>query len=113
MQVTYEEMNLARENYATARQEFSLQYLRFLTTVLEKAGVLDKLVKIKGKDLTGQFKVADTNASRQPWEIRFYPLTKNGEISLRSKYLNGFYSWKEDTLVEQLKNICEMVGDLP
>lgn len=113
MQVTFEEMNQARDKYRVARQEFSLQYLRYLTTVLENAEVLDKLVKIKGKDLTGQFKVADTNSSSQPWEIKFYPLTKNGEISLRSKYLNGFYSWKEDTLVEQLKNIAEVVGDLP
>jgi hypothetical protein len=34
-------------------------------------------------------------------------------VSMKSKLLLNFYSWKEDTLVHQLKEICEVVGDLP
>ena len=113
MPVTYEEMNQARDVFRGARQEFSLKYHDFLTTVLKEAGVHKKLVKIKDKDLIGTFMVDTDHYDRAPWSIKFYPLTKSGEISLRSKYLNNFYSWKEDSFVEQLKNIAEVVGDLP
>lgn len=111
MPVTYKEMNQARDEFSTARQEFNRKYYDFLKTALEEAGFLNKLVRIKDKDLTGQFKISDSPSSRQPWEIKFYPLTKSGEVSMKSKYLNNFNSWKENELVEQMLKIAEVVGE--
>lgn len=113
MTVTYEEMNQARDDFQKARHRFSIKYHDFLTTVLQEAGVYNKLVKIKDIDLIGQFKIDSDICDRVPWSIKFYPLTKSGKISMKSKYLHNFYSWKEDSFVEQLKNIAEVVGDLP
>lgn len=111
--VTYEEMSKAREEYNEARSAFKQKYFEFLTSVLREAGVFHKLVKIKGRDLVGQFQVSEDPYDRTPWSIKFYPLTKNGEISLRSKYIN-FYSWNENILVENLKKVVEeVVGDVP
>lgn len=114
MSVTYEEMNQARDTFVTARQEFSIKYYDFLTTVLKEAGVCDKLVKIKGeRDLIGQFKISSDPYDRRPWEIKFYPITLSGKVSLKSKYLLDFRSWNEDSLVEQLQKIAEVVGEAP
>lgn len=110
--VTYEEMCNAREVYATARQEFSLKYHYFLDTVLSEAGVHNKLVRIKSTGLMGQFKVSHETSSSRPWVINFHPLTKDGRVSMRSKYLYEFNRWKEDTLIQQLKEICEVIGEV-
>lgn len=109
--VTFEEMIQAREELGVARQNFSLKYHAFLVTVLNKAGFLNKLVQIKGSDLRGQFRITTTMSSRYPWEIKFHPLTKSGEVSMKSKYLTNFYNWNENTLTEQLLKIAEVVGD--
>ena len=109
--ITYDEMNTARADFEDARITFTQKYHDFLKGCLENAGVLNKIVQLKGSTIRGQFKIASDISSRQPWEIKFYPLTKNGEVSLRSKYLTRFYPWKEDTLTEQLINLAEVVGE--
>ena len=111
--VTYEEMNQARDNFSKAQMEFKSQYHNFLYTALKETGFCDKLVRVKSNGLLGQFQVVESPYVSRPFEINFYPLTKEGRVSLRSKYLNNFYRWKEDTLVQQLEEICEVVGDLP
>ena len=111
MSVTYEEMNQARDAFSKARQEFSSKYYDFLRTALEEAGVHNKLVQIKDTKLVGVFKISESISSRQPWEIKFYPMTKNGTVSMKSKYLNNFCSWYENTIVKQLQEIAEVVGE--
>lgn len=111
--VTYEEINIARDNFSKAQAEFNSHYYYFLCTVLQEAGVYNKLVRIKSSNVLGQFQVAEEPSVRRPFEINFFPLTKDGRVSLRSKYLRDFYRWKEDSLVQQLKEIAEVVGDLP
>ena len=113
MLVTYAEMNQAREDYNEARSEFRKTYFNFLTSVLREAGVFHKLVKIKDRNLVGQFQVSEDPYDRAPWSIKFYPLTQKGEISLKSKYV-ALHSWDESTLLENVKRIVEeVVGDLP
>ena len=112
--ISREDMEDARSKYQEARTKYSHAYFNFLTTVLDDAGVLNKLVKLKGSDLKGQFKVSDEPYLPRPWTIKFFPVRKTYEgISMKSKNIPNFYPWNEDTLVQQLKDICEVVGDLP
>ena len=107
--ITYEEMIDARSDFEGARMTFYQKYHDFLKGCIEKAGFTNKLVQLKDSTIRGQFKIAQNISTRQPWEIKFYPLTKNGEVSMRSKYLPRFYSWQENTLTEQLISLAEVV----
>ena len=112
---TYEDMNEARSAYQKARSDFNAVYFNYLSTILEESGVRNKLVRLKD-GTQGQFKVADDNApyTSKPWAIKFFPCRKSdGLISTKTRFIPGFYSWEESRLVEQLKEICEVVGDLP
>lgn len=111
MSVTYEEMNQARRDFEDARIEFSKKYYDFLSTCIENAGFKNKLVQLKETDIRGVFKVDSESSTRQPWAIKFFPLTKNGDVSMKSKYLHNFCSWHENTLTEQLLNLAEVVGE--
>lgn len=112
--VSREEMEQTRLAFQEARTRYSHAYFNYLTTVLKEAGVYKKLVRIKGSDQLGQFKVADNPYTPQPWKISFFPVKKiNGGISMKTKHLHNFDSWREDSLVQQLKGIAEVVGDLP
>ena len=114
MSVTYEEMNKARNTYQESFREYKKTYYDFLVSVLEEVGFTDKLVQLKDRDLKGQFKIVEVDYVRQPFEIKFFPCRQSdGKISLKSKYINKLHSWNESTLVEQLKNIAEVVGDFP
>ena len=111
---TYEEMEASRNSYNEALYSFGRNYHDFLSTILEEVGFRNKLVQLKDSNIKGQFKVDSTPYTRQPWEIKFHPCKKSdGSISLKSKYLNKFRSWDEKTLAEQLKDLAEVVGDLP
>ena len=109
--MTYSEMNKEREVFRIAMVKYNQAYHDFLTAILKESGFYNKTVRIKDTDLVGQFKVSDACTYRQPWELKFHPLTKDGLISQRSKPVRGFYSWKEDTLVEQLHKVAELVGN--
>ena len=112
--VSYEEMEQSKLAYQEAWIKYNHTYFNFLTTVLKEAGVYKKLVNVKKFDLQGQFKVTDNPYTSQPWRIAFFPVKKvNGGISSKTKYLGNFNSWRDDTLVQQLKDIAEVVGDLP
>ena len=109
--ITYEEMNKARSDFEDARRDYNLKYHDFLKGCIERAGFTNKLVQLKDSTIQGVFKVDNESSTRQPYAIKFFPLTKNGDVSMRSKYLPRFYSWHEDTLTEQLLNIAEVVGE--
>lgn len=109
--ITYEEMNKARSDFEDARREFNLKYLDFLKGCIENAGFTNKLVQLKDSTIRGIFKVDSDSSLRRPFTIKFFPLTKNGDVSMRSKYLPRFYSWEEDTLTEQLISLAEVVGE--
>lgn len=113
--VTYEEMNEARSVYTDARSKYVYTHHNFLTTILKEAGVYKKLVEIKGSRLRGEFQVScEAYDTTRPWTIKFFPVRKTYEgISMKSKNIPNFYPWQENTLVQQLKDICEVVGDLP
>ena len=113
--VTREEMEKARAVYSDARSNYCLVHHKFLTSILKEAGVYEKLVVLKDSSLKGQFQIAsESYNTNRPWTIKFFPVrTTYGGISMKSKSIPNFYPWEEDTLVQQLKDICEVVGDLP
>ena len=111
---TREEMEKTRKEYQEARVEYGKAYFNFLSTILSESGMYNKLVQLKGSGEKGQFKVDVESYSARPWTIKFFPMRKTYEgISMRAKILHNFYPWNEDTLVQQLKDIAEVVGDLP
>lgn len=111
---TYEDMIRARDEFTKSKNAFGEMYYKYLISVLEQAGFNNKLVRVKDSNLMGQFSVeGDSYHYGRPFAIKFFPVTLKGTISLRSKYLNNLCMWKEDTLVEQLQTIAEVVGDLP
>ena len=113
MLVTYEDMKKAREDFTYARCEFKSKYYNFLLTILQESGFYKKLVKIKNRDLIGEFHLGETPYERMPWEIKFYPVTKSGSISMKCKYVS-LNSFDESTLLENLKEVVEeVVGDVP
>ena len=112
---TYEEMDKSRNIYNDAFRDYTKTYFNFLSTVLEEVGFRNKLVQLKDKNIKGQFKVEYSSyPTRQPCEIKFFPCRKSdGQISEKSKYISNFRPWDESTLAEQLREIAEVVGDLP
>lgn len=111
--VTYEDMNKSRTSFQEARSEYTKVYFNYLSTILEEVGFRNKLVRLKDGTM-GQFKVDYESYSTRPSTIKFFPMRKSNEgISLRAKILSNFYPWNEQTLAQQLKDIAEVVGDLP
>ena len=112
--VSREEMEQVRVSYNEAWKKYCNTHFNFLTTILKEAGFYNKLVKLKDSELRGQFKVSTEPYGNIPWTIKFFPeRTTYKGISSKSKNVRNFYPWQEDTLVEQLKEIAEVVGDLP
>ena len=112
--VTYEEMKEARNEFNDVRMKYASIHHNYLNTILEEAGVHNKLVQLTD-GTRGQFQVCiEPYFTERPWTIRFFPVRKSdGLISRKSKYVSGFYPWEETNIVSQLKNLCEVVGDLP
>lgn len=110
----YADMVVSRNNFKTAQSQYRLDYHAFLQGILSRCGVLNKIVLIRnrGNDLMGEFRVEEDCCSSKPYVIKFHPLTKSGEVSSRSKYLSDFYPWEEHTLEEQIRNlVVEVVRD--
>ena len=111
--VTYEDMKNARSAFLESQITFNKVYHGYLSSILEESGMHNKLVQL-ADGTRGQFLVSDDPYTNRPWSIKFFPVRKvDGKISQKSKYVPGFYSWEESTLVEQLKNLAVVVGDLP
>ena len=104
---SYEEMMEARNEAEESAKKYKQAYKNYLITCLCKAGFADKKVKRKRTGVIGFLKVAECSFFHAH-EIKFYPLTKDGNISKVAKY-HGYYH--EDRLVEELVANFELVGD--
>ena len=110
---TYEKVVEAKEAYNKARTEYHNVYYNYLRTVLLDIGFHNKLVRLNGTNILGRFMIDTSPSNYRPYELKFYPLTKKGTISEKSKYLPNFRPWNELSLREQLCYLAEVVGDLP
>lgn len=110
----YEEMIASRNNFKASQSQYRLDYHSFLQGILSRCDVLNKVVLIRTRDsdLVGEFRVEEDCCSSKPYVIKFHPLTKSGEVSLRSRYLSDFHPWEELTLEEQIRDlVVEVVRD--
>lgn len=78
-------------------EEFDKRHYEKLVSLLQDCGLYE--VDVIAKDTKGVLRVVDDNGYK---EIKFYPYNKNGEISLKAKYV-GFYIWSDNT-DEEIKN---------
>lgn len=111
--VSYEEVAEAQHKAEEAKKEFLWKHKNFLITCLCKVGFADKRVRVKKTGDMGVLRVEEYNSLSflHPYELRFYPIKKNGEISLKSRYVNGFFSFREKDTIQQLLDIFELVED--
>ena len=105
--VSFEEMRESQIAVEQANNEYKRLYKNFLITCLCKSGFAKKKVRHKKTGIVGVL-VVESRTYYRPYEIKFYPIRKDGMVSLKAKY-HGCYSDK--TLVEELKWNFELVGE--
>ena len=103
--VSYEEMMEARKQSEESAKKYKQAYKNFLITCLCEAGFAKKIVRHKKYGWEGILEITEKTYWR-PYEIKFFPLKKNGGISAKSK----FYGLVNDeTFVRDLTDIFELV----
>ena len=111
--VSLEEMKEARVKASESNEEYSNKYKNFLITCLCEAGLANKIVRIKSSERnTGVLKVEESRHNpNRPYEIKYHPVNKDGSVSKHSRYVHGCNLVRESTLISELKNAFEVVGD--
>ena len=104
---TYEEMVEVMQEAEESEKKYKQAYKNFLITCLCEAGFAKKIVRHKKSGCEGILEIKDRSYYR-PYEIKFFPVKKNGGISLKSK----FYGLTRDNrLVQDLTDLFELVED--
>lgn len=111
--VSYEELEEAKRNHIEARKEFFQKHENFLITCLCNAGFANKKVRVKQTGVVGVLRVENSSfgSYSYPYEIKFYPLKKNGETRMYSMCVAQFNPFREQEIHQQLLNAFELVGD--
>lgn len=104
---SYEDMKEVKEQYNEALSRYKQSYKNFLITCLCEVGFAKKKVREKRTGSVGFLEVREKSYFT-PYEIKFYPLKKNGETSLNSKY---FGYLQNERLAQDLTDLFELVGD--
>lgn len=105
--VSYEEMKEASRQAEESAKKYKQAYKNFLITCLCEAGFAKKIVRHKKTGCEGVLEIEEKSYWR-PYEIKFFPVKKDGGISLKSK----FYGLTNDnSLVHDLTEMFELVGD--
>lgn len=105
--VSYEEMKEARRQAEESSKKYKQAYKNFLITCLCEAGFAKKIVRHKKLNITGVLEITDKTYWR-PYEVKFFPVKKDGGISAKSKYY-GLVN--DESYVKDLTEIFELVGD--
>lgn len=109
---TFEEVEEAKIKRENSVKDFRSKYENYLMTCLCNAGLAHNKVRVKKNGDIGVLRVEENRGSiSYPYEIKFYPLKKDGEVSLKSRYVSEFWGWKIKSLVEELQKTFEPVGD--
>lgn len=114
--VTLEEVQEARQKRDNSIDDFRNKYYGYLMTCLCEAGFVDshKVHKVRAKSCgtIGILRIESEQYSNlYPYGIKFYPIKKDGKVSLKSKYITQFYGWRIENLLEDLLEAFELVGD--
>ena len=110
--ISYEEVIEAKEKKEEAFKDFIFKYKNYLITCLCNTGLINVIVCVKQTGDRGVLRVEENSGSiNQPYKIKFYPCKKNGEISLKSKYVASFFDWRMKELLSNLQAVFESTGE--
>lgn len=108
---TFEELEKYEQEREEAIVDYHFKYIDYLRSCLRITGLTSK-VRVKETKDVGVLRIEENRGSIAfPFEIKFYPIKKNGEVSLKSRYVNKFLSWRIKELVSELQKAFEPVGD--
>lgn len=108
---TYEELAKSLEVRNKAIEEYKTNFFNYLAYCRNKAGFTDVLLRNKHNGKIGKLAIVGTGThTMYPYEFRFYPLKKNGEVSLNSCYVD-FKPWRVAEMYDTLIKRFEVVGD--
>ena len=110
--MTFNDVKEAEQKYKDAKREYSLSVYDFLAQCLVDAGMSNKTVRVKKDGKIGVLRVEESSYGC-PFEIKFYPLKKDGGVSQMSRgvydlYISHLFSEKA---VAHLKAVFEVVED--
>ena len=104
---SYDEMFEAKRQAEESVRKYKQAYKNFLITCLCKAGFAKKRVRFKKLNLEGVLQVEEKSYF-SPYEIKFYPVKKDGGLSQKSRYHGNYH---DEGLVAELTENFEVVGD--
>ena len=110
--VTYAEVEEAEHKKKKASVDYAYKLIDYLSTCLQNAGFLNVRVRVKETGVVGVLRVEENHGSTlYPYEIKFYPAKKDGNISLNSRSVSKFWGWHLKNMPEMLRDLFEVVGD--
>ena len=110
--VTYDEVEEAKKRKEEAVRDYNSKHKDYLFTCLRNAGFIGVRVRVKETKVVGVLRVEENHGSLlYPYEIKFYPVKKDGNISLNSRSVPKFWGWHLKTMAESLRDLFEIAGD--
>ena len=108
---SYEDLEIAKTAKEAADKYFHNTYKNYLITCLCNAGLAKKKVRVIKTGDVGVLEIEKGSYYNDVYEIKFYPIRKDGGVSLKSKYVNGLSTWKVENYPTLLPTLFEIVGD--
>lgn len=109
-----EEIVEAHDNLKKANKDYKNKLKDYLLTCLCDAGIAKVKVRAKKENVVGYVEVIENSYSLlYPYKLAFFPIKKNGEKSLKHKYVTGLVCLlsEHENLTEKLISLFEVVGD--
>lgn len=109
---TLEEVLEAKLNRENAIKDYRIKVKNYLITCLCDTKFSNVRVRVKKTGDVGELRVVENRDSPiYPYEVKFFPVKKDGNISLKSKYIPNLYGWHLTKTDKMLQDIFEIVGD--
>lgn len=109
---TYEDVLRAQVERDEALKRYSDKCEKYLISCLRNAGLDNVLVISKSTKCVGVLRVEKCSSSVYPYEVKFYPITKSGNISMKSKGVPRFYGFSYRNMQTNLiECFAKVVGD--
>lgn len=111
---TLEEVLEAKLNRENAIKDYRIKVKNYLITCLCDTKFSNVRVRVKKTGDVGELRVVENYGSAltlYPYELKFFPVKKDGNISLKSKNVPNLYGWHLTKTDKMLQDIFEIVGD--
>ena len=107
--VSFEELEQAKKDRDMVIAEYGLKHKNYLLTCLSESGLDNARVRVKKTGVNGRLIVKENHGSLlYPYEIKFYPIKKDGSVSLIPKFVPNFYGWSSKTMRKMLNEVFEI-----